>query len=79
MKRRWFGPRLGSGRGISALLGGVVVHAWQGWAALTLLLAGLTAVIFVPGLSTTGEWVARAGAVLVFLLVVAATYGPDER
>lgn len=77
MRSRWFGPKLGSGRGLSALVGGVIPASWQGWVAVALLFAALIGLSLVPTLTPLEAWGGKAVAVVAFLLLVIGTYGRD--
>lgn len=76
MKRRWFGPKLGSGRGLSALIGGVTPASWQGWVVVLLFLGALIGAGLVSFDPMTA-WIARGAALVIFLVVAILTYGRD--
>lgn len=77
MRSRWFGPKLGSGRGLSALIGGAIPASWQGWLVVILFLAVVIGLSLVRGLTPVQEWGGKAAAVVAFVLLIVVTYGRD--
>ena len=78
MARRWFGPKSGSGRGLSAAAGGLSPASWQGWILVLLLIAVIVGVGAFPDIGATTAWIVSGAAVALFLVVAALTYGPDS-
>jgi hypothetical protein len=76
MRRRWFGPQSGDGRGRLAWLLGATPVSAQGWIATGLFIAAI-AVTFALPLPGLAAWPLRIAAFAAFLTVIARTFGPD--
>jgi hypothetical protein len=77
MRPRWFGPKMGTGRGLSGF--GATPVTWQGWAVVGVMILVLTGLSFWPGLTPDHVRMGSIAAILVTIGVIGLTYGPEPR
>jgi len=77
-KAKWFGPFIGSGRGASPLVFGVIPTSKEGWIALAVYAVALWGGTGIPNLSLPAILAIMIAFTAAMAIVIAFTYGPRQ-